>query len=192
LDDEEESDKVVLGAEEGGQDEGQARPDRDAQAEDQTGSDAGQAGPDPGDAEAKGQSISSPVVHIGSYREHMDLDVADVLPQPSTEQLDEGFTATVYPNVQENLKLAVKEPVLLEEPASSSGTLSSLQHLSRDFSFGDQFFSDKHSNANKNAETEVESMVSIAVSEVVTDAVKWAMQVPLRNLFRDLPEADMK
>nr|GFD38110.1 hypothetical protein [Tanacetum cinerariifolium] len=59
----------------------------------------------------------------------MDLDVADVSPQPSTEQLDEGFTATVYLNVQENLKLTIDEPVLLEEPASSSGTLSSLQHL---------------------------------------------------------------
>nr|GEV28038.1 hypothetical protein [Tanacetum cinerariifolium] len=305
-DNEEESEKVVLGAEEGGQDEGRAGPDPDTQAEDQTGSDAGaqpegqagsnpdetsegqagpnpdetskgQAGPDHGDAEAKVQSISSPVVHAGSDREHMDLDVADVSPQPSTEQLDEGFTATVYPNVQENLKLAVEKPVLLQEPASSSGTLSSLQHLSRDFSFGDQLFSDKHSDADKNAETKVKSMVnvtiqqalslislmtspiidltsrpespkehqqlkatttdttttitttlpppqapqqstteammvkriamghvytleqldkpqrvSIDVSEVVTEAVEWAMQAPLRNRFRDLPEADMK
>nr|GFC33011.1 hypothetical protein [Tanacetum cinerariifolium] len=41
----------------------------------------------------------------------MDLDIADVSPQPSTEQLDEGFTATDYLNVQENLKLAVEEPI---------------------------------------------------------------------------------
>nr|GFC88916.1 hypothetical protein [Tanacetum cinerariifolium] len=34
--------------------------------------------------------------------------------------------------------------------------------------------------------------VSIAISEVVTDAVDWAMQAPLRNRFRDLPEADIK
>nr|GEX71874.1 hypothetical protein [Tanacetum cinerariifolium] len=34
--------------------------------------------------------------------------------------------------------------------------------------------------------------VTIAVSEVITDAVDWAMQAPLRNHFRDLPEADMK
>nr|GEY68969.1 histone deacetylase 14 [Tanacetum cinerariifolium] len=235
-----------------------------------------QAGPDPGDAEAKVQSIPSPVVHAGSDR----------------------FTATAYPKVQENLKLAVEEQVLLEEPASSSGTLSSLQHLIRDFSFGDQFFSEKSSNVDKNAKTKVESMVnvmiqqalssislmtspiidltsrpesskehqqlkatitnttttitfppplapqqstteammvkhigelehimddliqvnkdleerldshgsrlytleqldiaqqvSIAVSEVVTDAVDWAMQAPLHNRFRDLPEADMK
>nr|GFB98610.1 hypothetical protein [Tanacetum cinerariifolium] len=90
----------------------------------------GQAGPDPGNAEARVQSTLSHVVHAGSDREHTDLDVANVSAQPSTEQLYEGFTATVYPNVQENLKLAVEESVLLEEPASSSGTLSSLQHLS--------------------------------------------------------------
>nr|GFA15738.1 hypothetical protein [Tanacetum cinerariifolium] len=317
-DSEEESEKVILGADEGGQDEGQDGPDPGAQAEDQTGSDAGvldegqagsnpdetsegQDGPDPGDAGAKVQSIPSHVFYAGSDRKHMDLDVADVSPQPSTEQLDEGFTATTYPKVQENLKLAVEEQVLLEEPASSSGILSSLQHLSKDISFGDLFFSDRPSDADKNAETEVESMVnvpiqqamssislmtspvidltsrpespmvhqqfkatttdttttttttttlppqaqqqstteaimvkriselehimanliqvnkdmkerldkhgarlyrleqldipqqvSIAVSKVVTVAVDWAMQAPLRNRFRDLPEADMK
>nr|GFA55233.1 hypothetical protein [Tanacetum cinerariifolium] len=150
-DSKEESDKVVLGADEGGQDESQAGPNPDE----------GQAGPDPGDAGAKVQSIPSPVVHAGSNREHMDLDVADISPQPSTEQLDEGFTATVYPKVQENLKLVVEEQVLLEEPASSLGTLSSLQHLSKDISFGDLFFNDRPSDADKNAETEVESMVNV-------------------------------
>nr|GEV41857.1 hypothetical protein [Tanacetum cinerariifolium] len=49
-----------------------------------------EAGPDSGDAEAKVQSILSHVVYVGSDHEHMDLDVADVSPQPSTEQLDEG------------------------------------------------------------------------------------------------------
>nr|GFC14433.1 hypothetical protein [Tanacetum cinerariifolium] len=97
----------------------------------------------------------------------MDIDVANVSPQPSTEKLYEGFTATVYPNVQENLKLAVEEPVLLEEPASSSGTLSSLQHLSRDFTFGDQFFSDKPSDADKSAETEVESIVNVPIQQAL-------------------------
>nr|GEU51964.1 monodehydroascorbate reductase [Tanacetum cinerariifolium] len=302
-DNEEESEKVMLGAEEGGQDEGQAGPNPGAQAKDQTGSDAGaqadgqagsnpdetsksqagsnpdetskgQAGPDPGDAEAKVQSISSPVVHAGSDREHMDLDVANVSPQPSTEQLDDGFTATVYPNVQDNLKLAVEEPVLLEEPASSSGTLSSLQNLIESMvnvtiqqamssiSLMTSSIIDLTSRpespkehqqlkatttdtttttttlppsqapqqstieavmvkrigelehiltdliqVNKNMEErldkhgarlytleqlDIPQQMSIAVSEVVTDAVDWAMQAPLRNRFRDLPEADMK
>nr|GFC89584.1 hypothetical protein [Tanacetum cinerariifolium] len=63
---------------------------------------------------ARVQSTSSPVVHAGSDREHMDIDDANVSLQPFTEQLYKGFTATIYPNVQENLKLAVEEPVLLE------------------------------------------------------------------------------
>nr|GEX27238.1 hypothetical protein [Tanacetum cinerariifolium] len=111
---EEESEKVMLGATEGGNDEDQAGPDPGAQAKGQTRIDAGtqdegqdgsnpnetsegQARPDPGNAGAEVQSITSHVVHAGSDREHMDLDVADVSPQPSTEQLDEGFTATAYP-----------------------------------------------------------------------------------------------
>nr|GFA35034.1 hypothetical protein [Tanacetum cinerariifolium] len=187
LDSEEESEKVVLGVEKSSQNEGQAGPDPNAQAEGQTGSDTGaqaegqagsnldetskgqagsnpnesfegQARPDPGNAEARVQSTSSHMVHARSDREHMDTDVANVSLQPSTEQLYKGFTATIYPNVQENLKLAVEEPVLLEEPASSSGTLSSLQHLSIDFTFGDQFLCNKPSDADKSAETEVESM----------------------------------
>nr|GEZ26670.1 hypothetical protein [Tanacetum cinerariifolium] len=233
----------------------------------------------------------------------MDLEVADVSTQPHPEQMDEGFTATAYPKVQENLKLMVEEQVILEEPASSSGTLYSLQHLTKDLSFGDLFFNDKPSKADNEkttAETEAESMVSVTiqqdtssippmttpvidltsrpespnvhqplkatptetttttttihlppsqpqqsttdfmlmkrigklehimanlihdnkhleerldshgerlytlenldipqqvskvVDEIVTDAVDWAIQAPLRNRFRDLPEADMK
>nr|GEU56236.1 monodehydroascorbate reductase [Tanacetum cinerariifolium] len=181
----EESEKVVIGADEGGQGEGQAGPDPGAQDEGQTGPDAGtqdegqagsnpdeqsegQAGPDPSNAGADELSMPSPMVHAGSDREHMDLDVADVSSQPLKEQMDEWFTAMAYPKVQENLKLTVKEQVLLEEPASSSGTLSSLQHLSKDISFGDLFFSNKPSEADNNkanAETKVESMVSITIQQ---------------------------
>nr|GFB48322.1 hypothetical protein [Tanacetum cinerariifolium] len=60
---EDESEKIVLGDKKGGQDEGQAGPDPNAQTEGQMGSNTGQAGPDPGNAEARGQSTSSHVVH---------------------------------------------------------------------------------------------------------------------------------
>nr|GEZ97198.1 hypothetical protein [Tanacetum cinerariifolium] len=158
-----ESEKVLLGVDEGGQGEGHAGPDPGAQAKGQTGSDAGaqdegqagsnpdenskgQVGPDPGNAGADVQSIPSLMVHAGSDREHMDLDVADVSPQPSMKQLDEGFTAMAYPKDKENLKLTLEEPVLLAELASSSGTLSSLQHL----------------------KTEVESMVSVTIQQDIS------------------------
>nr|GFB72591.1 hypothetical protein [Tanacetum cinerariifolium] len=143
---EKESEKVVPGADEGGQGEGQAGPDLGAQAEGQVGLDPsdqdegqagsnpneqseGQAGPDPGNTRADVQSLPSPVVHARS-----DLE----------------------------------EQVLLEERVISSGTLSSLQHLSKDISFGYLFFSDKPSNADNdkvNAETEVEAMVSVTIQQ---------------------------
>ncbi|GKD14232.1 hypothetical protein Tco_1198639, partial [Tanacetum coccineum] len=42
-----------------------------------------------------------------------------------------------------NLKLPTKDQVILEEPASSIGTLSSLQYLEKELSFTDQFFVEK-------------------------------------------------
>ncbi|GKA17997.1 hypothetical protein Tco_0697834, partial [Tanacetum coccineum] len=39
---------------------------------------------------------------------------------------------------------------------------------------------------------DIPNQVSKAVDEIVTDAVDWAMHAPLREHFRDLPEADMK
>nr|GFB28409.1 hypothetical protein [Tanacetum cinerariifolium] len=184
-DSKEESEKVVPDADAVGQGEGQAGPDPGAQAKGQAGPEPGaqdeglagsnpdeqsegQAGPDPGNAGADEQPVSSPVVHVGSDREHMDLDVADVSPQPSTEQMDEWFTTTIYRKVQENLKLTVKEQVLLEEPASSSRTLSSLQHLSKDISFGDLFFINKPLEADidkANAKTKVESIMSVMIQQ---------------------------
>nr|GEW92135.1 hypothetical protein [Tanacetum cinerariifolium] len=269
-DSEDELEKIILGVEKGGQDKGQAGLDPNAQAEGQTGSNI-----DPGNAEARVQSTSSHVVHAGSDREHIDIDVANLSPQPSTEQLYEVFTATVYPNVQENLKLAVEEPVLLEEPTSSSGTLSSLaetkvesmvnvpiqqalssislitspiidltsrpespkehqqlkatttdtttttttlpppqapqqsttevmmvkrinelEHTLADLIQVNKTIEerlDKHGARLYTLEQlDIPQQLSIVVSEVVTDAVDLAMQAPLRNRFRDLPEADMK
>nr|GEU99673.1 integrase, catalytic region, zinc finger, CCHC-type, peptidase aspartic, catalytic [Tanacetum cinerariifolium] len=39
---------------------------------------------------------------------------------------------------------------------------------------------------------DIPQQVSKAVDKIVTDVVDWAIQAPLRNRFRDLPEADMK
>ncbi|GJV00794.1 hypothetical protein Tco_1330064 [Tanacetum coccineum] len=92
--------------------------------------------------------------------------------QSQPEQMDEGFTATVYPNVLENLKLTVDKPVILEEPASSTRTLSSLEHLAKDFSFGDQFFNDKPSKADNEkttTNTEAES------SDVPSQSIKTSL-----------------
>nr|GEZ37782.1 hypothetical protein [Tanacetum cinerariifolium] len=95
---------------------------------------------------------------------------------------DEGFLSTAYPKIQESLKLAVEEQVLLEEPASSSGTLSSLHHLSKDISFGDQFFSDKPLDIDKNTKTEVESMVNVPIQQATSSISIYPMTSPIIDL----------
>ncbi|GJS81111.1 retrovirus-related pol polyprotein from transposon TNT 1-94 [Tanacetum coccineum] len=215
--------------------------------------DEGQAGPNPGEHD-EGQA--------GPNLEHMDLKASDTSIQPNTVQMDEEFTTTAYPNVQENLKLPTEGELRLEEPASSAGTLSSLQHLDKELSFaiisqpvptavqvppptltatatattttttktttlplppqpqqGSSYSiliqrvgeleqhmvdlvqanlaleerMDKHGfRLYKLENLNIPYQVSKAVDEIVTDVVDWAIQAPLRDRFRELPEADMK
>nr|GEV96230.1 hypothetical protein [Tanacetum cinerariifolium] len=137
------------------------------------------------------------------------------------KQMDEEFTTTAYPSVQENLKLPSEEQVIPEDPASSIGTLSSLQNLEKDLSFTDQFFVEKKHEEDRGKPMQKQSLlqhnlaleerldkhgsrlyklenlniphqVSKAVDEIVTYTVEWAMQVPLRARFSDLPTIDIK
>ncbi|GKE56399.1 retrovirus-related pol polyprotein from transposon TNT 1-94 [Tanacetum coccineum] len=129
--------------------------------------DESQAGPNPGDAEAS-QPPSSHVVHAGPNLEHMDLEASNTSIQLNLEQMDEEFTTTAYPNVQENLKLPNEGEVRLEEPASSAGTLSSLQHLDKELSFADQFLVEKSQEdepEKTNTESEVRSMVTVPIHQ---------------------------
>nr|GFA97673.1 hypothetical protein [Tanacetum cinerariifolium] len=85
-----------------------------------------------------------------------------------TIQMDEEFTTTAYPNVQENLKLPSKDSMIPEEPASSTRTLSSLQNLEKELSFIDQFFVEKKQEeepGKTNAKAKVQSMVSVPIHQ---------------------------
>ncbi|GJR89303.1 hypothetical protein Tco_0213314 [Tanacetum coccineum] len=73
----------------------------------------------------------------------MDVEVTNTSIQQNPKQMDEEFTTTAYPNVQENLKLPIEDQVRLEEHASSTGTLPSLQNLDKEFSFTNQFLEEK-------------------------------------------------
>ncbi|GKE90499.1 hypothetical protein Tco_1567974, partial [Tanacetum coccineum] len=156
----------------GTQDEGQAGPNPGEQDEGQAGpnpgiQDEGQAGSNPGDA-AESQPHSSHVVHAGPNLEHMDFEVTNASTQQNPEQIDEEFTTTAYPSVQENLKLPTDDQVILEEPASSAGTLSSLQNLDKELSFTNQFLVEKsqEDEPNKsNTEAEVQSMVTVPIHQ---------------------------
>ncbi|GJR42950.1 hypothetical protein Tco_1311053 [Tanacetum coccineum] len=125
--------------------------------------------------------------------------------------MDEEFTTTAYPKVQENLKLSTEDQVILEEPTSSTGTLSSLQHLEKELSFTDQFFMKKPQEEEPektNAVSKVQSMVTVPIHQdtssvplMTTSVINittsqpdslTALQALLRARFKDLPKADMK
>ncbi|GJU02247.1 retrovirus-related pol polyprotein from transposon TNT 1-94 [Tanacetum coccineum] len=129
--------------------------------------DEGQARSNPGDA-VESQPQSSHVVHAGPNLEHMDMEVTDTLTQQNPEQINKEFTTTAYLNVWENLKLPTKDQAILEDPASSTGTLSSLQNLDKELSFTNQFFVEKpqKEEPNKtNTELEVQSMVMVPIHQ---------------------------
>ncbi|GKA09824.1 hypothetical protein Tco_0689257 [Tanacetum coccineum] len=122
--DEEVSPEINVGT----QDEGQAGPNPDEQDEGQVGpnpgiKDEGQAGSNPGDA-AKSQPQLSHAVHIGPNLEHMDFEVTNASTQQNLEQIDEEFTTTAYPSVQENLKLPTKDQ---EDKPDKSNTKAEVQ-----------------------------------------------------------------
>ncbi|GKC60538.1 hypothetical protein Tco_1088136, partial [Tanacetum coccineum] len=56
---------------------------------------------------------------------------------PNPEPMHDEFMANVYPNVHESLKFPVDEHVILEDPLSSTGTLSSIKNLDDAFTIGD-------------------------------------------------------
>nr|GEV56310.1 integrase, catalytic region, zinc finger, CCHC-type, peptidase aspartic, catalytic [Tanacetum cinerariifolium] len=95
---------------------------------------------------------------LGQAGSNLDYDAE---PQPQSSPVIHAG-----PNL-EHMDLEATD-VILEEPASSTGTLSSLQHLAKDFSFGDQFLNDKPSkskNEKTTAETEAESMVFVIIHQ---------------------------
>ncbi|GJU35987.1 hypothetical protein Tco_1184341 [Tanacetum coccineum] len=98
----------------------------------------------------------------------MDFEVTNASTQQNRKQMDEEFTTTAYPSVQENLKLPTDDQVILEEPASSAGTLSSLQNLDKELSFTNQFLMEKSQEDEpdkSNTEAEVQSMVTVPIHQ---------------------------
>ncbi|GKD89898.1 hypothetical protein Tco_1365405, partial [Tanacetum coccineum] len=110
--------EVPLVVKSGAPDEGQAGLNSGIQ-------DEGQTGPNPSN-DTVSQTLSTPGVHVGPNLKHTDAEATDATSLPQLGQMDEEFTATAYPNIQENLKLTVNDPVIPEEPTSSTGTLPSL------------------------------------------------------------------
>nr|GEU52786.1 hypothetical protein [Tanacetum cinerariifolium] len=220
-------------------------------------------------ADAKTEiGATSEKTNSGGETKILQID-EEALARPDPEPTYDEFMADLYPKVEESLKFQADEHVILEEPLSSSETLSSMKNLDDPYTIGDQFITDKSTKdepGKLNAESEVVSMVTVsihqasssipplstpiidlsppkpasstkapiftatttntttnlplppplpqqstsyskvftlelrdlphkineAVHESVKEAIHIALQAPLRDRFRELPEADMK
>ncbi|GKE41367.1 hypothetical protein Tco_1468651, partial [Tanacetum coccineum] len=98
--------------------------------------DQDQAGSDPGETH---ESRPPP--------EHVLMDEDQARPDPGVRRMalagphpeptHDEFIATLYPKVQESLKFPADEHVILEDPLSSTGTLSSMNNLEDAYAIGD-------------------------------------------------------
>nr|GFA59258.1 hypothetical protein [Tanacetum cinerariifolium] len=108
-------------------------------------------------------------VFIDEDKAEPDPGVSRVaLTGPNPEPTHEEFMANVYPNVHESLKFSADEHVIIEEPLSSSGTLSSLKNLDNAYTIGDQFLNEKSTEdelVKLNVDSKMVSMVTVPIHQ---------------------------
>nr|GEU85501.1 retrovirus-related Pol polyprotein from transposon TNT 1-94 [Tanacetum cinerariifolium] len=90
---------------------------------------------------------------------------------PDPEPMHDEFVATMYPQEHESLKHPHEEHAQVENPLSSTVTLSSMKNLDA-YTFDDQFFNYKP--------TEVESMVTVLIHQASSSA--HPLSTPVINL----------
>ncbi|GKC47793.1 hypothetical protein Tco_1065515 [Tanacetum coccineum] len=181
--------------------------------------DKGQAGSDPG---------KTPESRPQPKRVLMEEDQAGPNPGQShvalagldPELMHDDFIATMYPQVHESLKHPNKEYVHVENPLSSTETLSSMKNLDA-YTYGDYSsdpdlasrgsaleqvcanFEKRHKlqdNTVQGLSSRVFTLelrdlpykIDETVNEAVKEAVQIELQAPLKERFRDLSEANMK
>ncbi|GKC04524.1 hypothetical protein Tco_0996134 [Tanacetum coccineum] len=127
--------------------------------------DQGQAGSDPG----KTPESRPPLEQVFIDENHAGPNPREsrvALVGPNPEPTHNDFMANVYPNVHESLKFLADEHVILEDPLSSSRTLSSMKNLDDAYTIRDQFLNDKYTKyelGKLNVEAEVVSMVTVPI-----------------------------
>ncbi|GKC22736.1 hypothetical protein Tco_1024886 [Tanacetum coccineum] len=127
--------------------------------------DQDQAGSDPGETlESRSQPEQ---VHMKEDQAGPDTRISRVaLAGPKLEPTHDEFMVDFYPKVQESSKFLADEHVILEDPLSSIGTLSSMKNLEDAYAIRDQYINDKSTDDEQgklNVEAEVVSMVTVPI-----------------------------
>ncbi|GJR09313.1 hypothetical protein Tco_0791965 [Tanacetum coccineum] len=129
-------------------------------------------------ADTKAESMVSVTIHQDtSVIPPMTSPVIVLVSVPDSPTVHRAFTNHhVCPQLQPTTTTMYGQPF-----STTSATITLEERL------------DKHGSRLYRLENQdIPNQVSKAVDEIVTDAVDWAIQAPLRERFRDLPEADMK
>nr|GEX21672.1 hypothetical protein [Tanacetum cinerariifolium]GEY10237.1 hypothetical protein [Tanacetum cinerariifolium] len=105
------------------------------------------------------------------------------LPGPKSKPTHEEFLANVYPDVYGSLKFPADEHIILEEPLSSSRTLSLMKNMDDAYTIRDQFLNDKPTEdepGKLNVDSEAVSMVIVPIHQASS------LIPPLSTLIIDL------
>ncbi|GJU51690.1 hypothetical protein Tco_1221245 [Tanacetum coccineum] len=121
---------------------------------------------------------------------------------PNPKPMHDDFVAIAYPNIHESLKHTTEEHVHLENPLSSSSTLSSMKNLEDNFTFGVPIH--QVSSSVPPLSTHVIYLTppkpifanfekkNKYINENVKEVVQDALQAPVRKRFRELSKFKMK
>nr|GEU82653.1 hypothetical protein [Tanacetum cinerariifolium] len=113
---------------------------------------------------------------------------------PDPEPTHDEFMADLYPKVQESLKFLADEHVILEDPISSTETLSSMKNLEDAYAIGDQFINDKPTEdepEKPNVEAEVVSMVIVPIYQASSSVPLLSTPVPVIDLSHPKPASSI-
>nr|GEW37252.1 integrase, catalytic region, zinc finger, CCHC-type, peptidase aspartic, catalytic [Tanacetum cinerariifolium] len=122
-----------------------------------------------------------------------ELDQGQAGSDPDPEPMHDEFMADLYIKVQESLKFPADEHVMLEEPLSSSRTLSSMKNLDDAYTIGDQFINDKSTEdepGKLNTESEVVSMVTVLIHQASSSIPQ--LSPPIIDLSPPKPTSSTK
>nr|GEV70470.1 putative reverse transcriptase domain-containing protein [Tanacetum cinerariifolium] len=129
--------------------------------------DQGQGGSDP----SRTPESRRPPEHVVMDEDQARLNLEKsrgALAGPDPDPTHDELMADLYPKIHESLKFPTDAHVILEEPLSSSGTLSSMKNLDDAYTIEDQFINDKSTEdepGKLNAESEVVSMVIVLIHQ---------------------------
>ncbi|GKA81004.1 hypothetical protein Tco_0787696 [Tanacetum coccineum] len=107
---------------------------------------------------------------------------------PDPEPTHDEFMADLYPKVQDSLKFSADEHVNLEDPLSSTGTLSSMKNLEDAYAIGDQFINDKSTNDEPGKLNLEAKVVSLLLFQLFQDRHPLVPPLPTRTTESELAE----